>query len=164
MTSLKKRMMWLACVGACVASLAGLALAQKSDFDRAVGGSGCKLIPDTSYNNYSSLRSQCHSNYDKQSDWCTGEREKGCGDLKKEEPADREEAKKRKEIAEECLKHRRAVRKVFDEVVSKLDGEREAEIKPLAEKISERIKATFDGHDRAISDTERRRDKCADKM
>lgn len=54
--------------------------ASKSDFEQAARSDGCSLIP------YSDLESSCRDHYAKQRQWCTGDREKGCGDLKKDDP------------------------------------------------------------------------------
>lgn len=155
----KKRSVLLA-IGliSCLSAIA-FAWSKKEDFQEAARSSGCGLIP------YSSENSSCRDNYAKQREWCTGDRELGCSDLKKDNPSDRELAKTRRDNAKECLEHRRYVRKIFDDAASRLrdeDDPSDAEIKALAQKIIDKIQEGRSGHEDAMRDTERRRDKCDD--
>lgn len=137
--------------------LSGIAwAASKSDFEQAARSSGCNLIP------YASEQGSCREHYAKQREWCSGDRERGCGDLKKEDPKDRETAKERRENAKECVEKRKYVRSIYANVVDRLKGESEPEIKPLAQQIISKIEDGRGAHEDAIRDAERRRDKCDD--
>ena len=138
---------------ACLAATM-LAASKKETFQEAARSSGCNLIP------YDDFRTSCRDNYAMQREWCTGDRERGCGDLKKDNPSDREQAKTRRDNAAQCLDHRRYVRKVYADAVDRLRSEDDPEIKSLAQDIIGRIEADRSGHEDAIRDTERRRDNC----
>src|SRR5713226_3415196 len=86
-----------------------LADTKKEKFEAAARSSGCDLIP------YDDLNSSCRDHYSKQREWCTGDRERGCGDLNKDDPKDREIAKERRNNAIECLDRRKYVRKIYDD-------------------------------------------------
>src|SRR5579859_864918 len=93
-----------------------LADTKKEKFEAAARNSGCGLIP------YDDLNSSCREHYGKQRDWCTGDRERGCGDLNKDDAKDRQIAKERRDNAIECLERRKYVRKIYDDAVDRLKG------------------------------------------
>jgi hypothetical protein len=148
----------LVCAGlTAVLSAIVLAGTKKDDFKDAVRGDGCKMIP------YSDLSSRCYDTYQKQRDWCTGDRELGCKDLNKDDPKDRETAKTRRDNAVECLEHRRYVLKTFADTVDRLKSESsdpDPEIKSLAEQIIKNIEATRQGHEDKIREADNRRETC----
>jgi hypothetical protein len=127
---------------------------KKEKFQEAARSSGCALIP------YDDLNSSCREHYGKQREWCTGDKERGCGDLNKGEPKDREIAKERRDNAIECLDRRKYVRKIYDDAVDRLKGESDPDIKPLAEDIINKINDGVSGHKQALEDTDKRREKC----
>jgi hypothetical protein len=131
-----------------------LAQTKKEKFEEAARSSGCALIP------YDDLNSSCRDHYSKQRDWCTGDRERGCGDLSKDDPKDRALAKDRRDNAIECLERRKYVRKIYEDAVDRLKGEGDADIKPVAQEIINKIDAGADGHKQALEDTDKRREKC----
>jgi hypothetical protein len=131
---------------------------KKDDFKKAasVSGPSCDLIP------YDSTNSSCRSAYAKQREWCTGDRERGCADLKKDEPKDREIAKERRDNAAQCFENRKYVRSKFEDAVSQLKSESDPdpEIQALAKTLIEKINRTIDEHRGALEDTDKRREKC----
>jgi hypothetical protein len=131
-----------------------LADTKKEKFEAAARGSGCDLIP------YDDLNSSCREHYGKQREWCTGDKERGCGDLNKDDPKDRETAKERRDNARECFERRKYVRKIYDDAVGRLKDESDSDIKPLAQDLINKINGGIDGHKQALEDTEKRRDKC----
>jgi hypothetical protein len=147
----KKWSLCLATIGFVVTT--GVSVPQtKKDFEKAAQETiGCGLIP------YTQLYDSCRGAYSRQRDWCTGEREKGCADLPKDQ---KDEARKRRDNADECLKMRKEVRKTYSDTIDQLKGEKQDDIRPLAEEIIKRINATFPNHDVEIEKTERRRNTC----
>ncbi|MGH9747610.1 MAG: hypothetical protein ACRD59_16060 [Candidatus Acidiferrales bacterium] len=147
------------CLAACLSTIA-LAGSKVEEFRAAAAeNEGCRLIP------YQDLQSSCRENYGEQRNWCTGERERGCGDLKKDDLKDREIAKERRDNASQCLVHRKYVRKIYADAVDRLrsdqdSSDNDAEVRSLAKVIKGKIEATFENHDSTIRDTERRRDTC----
>jgi hypothetical protein len=142
----------------CISTFA-LVFGKKEDFQEAVRSSGCGLIP------YSLKRESCRENYTKQREWCTGDRERGCNDLKKEDPKDRQEAKERRDNAEQCGDYRKAVRQLFQDASDRLrdeDDPNDPDIKRLAQDIANKIDEGKAGHEAAMHDTENRRQKCDD--
>ncbi len=131
-----------------------LADTKKEKFEAAARGSGCNLIP------YDDLNSSCREHYGKQREWCTGDKERGCGDLNKDDPKDREIAKERRDNAKECLERRKYVRTIYDSAVGRLKDESDPDIKPLAQDLINKINDGISGHKKALEDTEIRRDKC----
>lgn len=126
--------------------------ATKKDFENAARETkGCRLIP------YGQTQNSCRAAYGRQNDWCTGDKELGCKDLP---PDQKDEARKRRDNAVECLKYRKEVRQVYSETVDRLKGEKEDDIRPLAEEIIRRIEANFPDHDGEIDKTEKRRARC----
>jgi hypothetical protein len=153
---ISKKWRWcLAAIGFVV--ITGMALPQsKKDFEKAAQETiGCGLIP------YERLHDSCRGAYSRQREWCTGEREKGCADLPKDQ---KDEARKRRDNADECLKYRKEVRQVYSEAIDRLKGEKQDDIRPLAEEIIKRIEATFPNHDSEIEKTERRGRTCNDLL
>jgi hypothetical protein len=138
--------------------LCGNALAdtKKEKFERAARSNGCDLIP------YDDFNSSCREHYGKQREWCTGDRERGCGDLNKDVPKDRETAKERRDNAKECLERRQYVRKIYSDARDRLRDESDAEIKPLADEIIRKIEEGRSGHEDVMRDTENRAKKCDD--
>jgi len=55
--------------------------------------------------------------------------------------AEKRRARERRDNAVECLKYRKEVRQVYSETVDRLKGEKEDDIRPLAEEIIRRIEA-----------------------
>jgi hypothetical protein len=134
----------------------GLVLGQsKSDFERASREKGCDMIP------YYDLQRQCHDSYGDQTDWCTGERGRGCDNVSKN---DKDEARQRMENAEVCLMYRKAVVGKFDSALDKLWRESDPDIKPFVDIITKRIVESQRGHRIAIDETERRREKCKELL
>ena len=128
----------------------------KRDFEKAAQETiGCGLIP------YSQQKGSCHETYRRQSDWCAGDKEKGCADLPKYQ---KDEARNRRDNAAECFKYRKEVKQVYTDTIDKLKYEKQDDIRPFAEEIIKRIEATFPGHDIEIENTERRRKKCDDLL
>jgi hypothetical protein len=146
----KKRSWWIALIGLVV--LTGLALAQsKSDFERAARESGCGLIP------YESLTSKCRYAYRLKGEWCTGDRKSGCASLSKDQ---KDEARKRRDNAVECLKYQEEVRDTYKEALEKLDRETQDDVKPFVDEIIKKIKEEQPGHFNDIEQTKNRRDNC----
>src|SRR6266849_11142688 len=79
---------------------------KKDDFKKAasVNSPSCDLIP------YDSINTSCRDAYRNQRDWCTGDRERGCADLRKDDPKDRDTAKERRDNAAQCIENRKYVR------------------------------------------------------
>lgn len=128
----------------------------KKDFEKAAQETiGCRLIP------YGQLYDSCRAAYDRQGNWCTGDKERGCADLPKDQ---KDEARNRRDNAAECLKYRKEVRQVYSDTIDRLKGEKQDDIRPLAEEIIKRIEATFPNHDGEIEKTERRRKTCNDLL
>jgi vacuolar-type H+-ATPase subunit I/STV1 len=135
---------------------------KKDDFKKAasVNGPSCDLIP------YSNMNSNCRDAYSKQREYCTGDRERGCDDLKKDDPQDREIAKERRDNAAQCIENRKYVRKKFDDAVDELKRESndpDPEIQTLSKTLIEKINQSIEDHKQALDQTERRRDKCDKK-
>ncbi len=131
---------------------------KKDDFKKAasVNGPSCDLIP------YSSLNSSCRDAYSQQRDWCTGDRERGCADLKQSDPKDRDIAKERMENARQCIDKRKYTMSKFEDASSQLDSERDSdqEILDLAKTIKEKIDRSIEDHKQALQQVENRREKC----
>ena len=132
--------------------LTGMAFSQtKSDFERAARDSGCGLIP------YGSLKSKCYYAHGKKGEWCTGDKKSGCANLSKNE---KDEARKRRDTAAECLKWQEEVQGTFTEALKQLGQQTEADLKPFVDEIIKKIKDEQPGHDTDITQTKNRRDKC----
>jgi hypothetical protein len=131
---------------------------KKDDFKKAasVNGPSCDLIP------YSSLNSSCRDAYSQQRDWCTGDRERGCSDLKQNDPKDRETAKERRDNANQCIDKRKYVMSKFEDASSQLASESDSdpEIRELAKTIREKIDRSIEDHKNALREVENRRAKC----
>ena len=132
---------------------------KKDDFKKAasVNSPSCDLIP------YDSLNTSCRDAYRNQRDWCTGDRERGCADLKKDDPKDRDTAKERRDNAAQCIENRKYVRSKFDDAVSHLKSESsdpDAEIQTLSKTLIEKIEQSIEDHKKALEETEKRRDRC----
>jgi len=131
---------------------------KKDSFKKAasVNGPSCDLIP------YDSTNTSCREAYSKQRDWCTGERERGCADLKKDDPKDRDIAKERRDNAAQCFENRKYVRSKFEDALSQLKSESDPdpEIQALAKTLIEKINQSIEGHRGPLEETDKRRDKC----
>lgn len=145
-----KKCWWIATIGCVV--LTGLAFTQtKSDFERAARESGCGLIP------YDALQSKCRYAHRLKGEWCSGDRKLGCASLSKDQ---KDEARKRRDNAVECLKYQEEVRDTFREALDKLGRETQADLKPFVDEIIKKIKDEQPGHVTDIEQTKGRRDKC----
>jgi len=131
---------------------------KKDDFKKAasVNGASCDLIP------YSSLNSSCRDAYSQQRDWCTGDRERGCADLKQSDEKDRDIAKERLENAKQCIDKRKYVMSKFEDASSQLSSESDSdpEIRELAKTIKDKIDQSIEDHKKALQEVENRREKC----
>ena len=150
----KKWSRWIVTIG--FVGLTGLTLAQsKNDFERAARDSGCGLIP------YESLSSKCRYAHRLKGEWCSGDKKLGCANLTKEQ---KDEVRKRRDNAVECLKYQEEVRDTYNEALDKLGRETQADIKPFVDEIIKKIKDEQPGHFNDIEQTKNRRDKCTELL
>jgi hypothetical protein len=126
----------------------------KSDFDRSLNSSGCGLIP------YSTQNDRCYKLREWIVKYCKGDAERGCNDLTKAQKSDIEQ---RIDNASNCIKYRVEVKAVYEDTQKMLGNESAPEIKPIAEKLIEKIKAESAGHDIALGETAQRKKICEEK-
>lgn len=130
------------------------------DFKKASRESGCKLIP------YDDLSTNCYEDYQKQKEWCTGEKNLGCKDLDKNKEEDRSIAKERKDNASQCISWRLQVKKSYDLALDKLNYDQShnenPEIRSLAVDIIQGIAKEEENHRNKEGEVENRRKTCED--
>jgi chromosome segregation ATPase len=77
---------------------------------------------------------------------------------------EKKEIKARISVGEQCLRHREGVQKIFDDAKRKAEGERDAAIKPHAQRVVEKYKAGEVRHRQAINDAKRAISNCKDML
>jgi phage-related minor tail protein len=77
---------------------------------------------------------------------------------------EKKEIKARISVGEQCLRHREGVQKIFDDAKKKAEGERDAAIKPHAQRLVEKYKAGEVRHRQAINDAKRAISNCKDML